>query len=96
MKVICDKKDGSSFAAWKWVESPCASCCQGEPGEIEYEYQPMKLFLWLLSRRTRCTQMKLIALFNLSVLAFSFVVFHDKDKGTQQENQVHTDVECYG
>ena len=39
MKVICYKKDGSSFAAWKWIESPCASCCQGEPGEIEYEYQ---------------------------------------------------------
>ena len=39
MKVIGDKKDGSSPAAGKWVESPCASCCQGEPGEIEYEYQ---------------------------------------------------------
>ena len=38
MKVIGDKKDGSSFAAWKWVESSCASCCQGEPGTGDAEF----------------------------------------------------------
>ena len=34
----CKKKDGSSFAAWKWVESPCASCCQGESGTEDAEF----------------------------------------------------------
>ena len=37
MKVV-GEKDGSSFAAWKWVESPCASCCQGEPGTEDAEF----------------------------------------------------------
>ena len=50
---------------------------------------------------TRQVRIELIAVLNLSALGFSFVVFHDKAKRTQQGNLVmgkcilNDEVRCY-